>query len=109
METTGRVIALIGCIMCSLPLFIISHYEKDSVTPITFWSGDKSLTEKVKDVKSYNQKMAKLYGKCAAIFLLTGVAFLILPVLGAVLIVLDCTAGIYIVWRCYKRILESAS
>lgn len=108
-KTAGRFLALIACVMCSLPFFIISRYEKDSMTPITFWAGDKSLKDKVIDIKGYNQRMAKLYGKCGAVFILTGIVFLVFPAVGTILIAFECTIGIYIVYRCYKRILEETS
>lgn len=108
MEMTGRIVALIACIMCALPFLIISCYEKDSTTPIAFWAGDTSLKDKIKNIKGYNHSMAKLYGKCAVVFIMTGIVFLIFRALGIGLIVFECTLGIYIVYRCYKRILEEA-
>lgn len=58
----GGIIGLVACIMCAVPFFVISRYDKDSSEPIAFWSGDETLKTKVKDVKTYNQKMARLYG-----------------------------------------------
>ena len=42
----GGVVGLISCIMCSVPFWIISHYGKESHTPLSFWSGDGTLKEK---------------------------------------------------------------
>ncbi len=67
--------------------------------------GDTSLRDKVKDVKGYNARMAGLYKKCALFFLLIGILFLVFPAAGIVLLVLACSAGIYLVYRSYKRIL----
>lgn len=69
----GGIIGFVSCLMCAFPLFVIAHYEKDNREPIVFWTGDKSLKEKVKDVKGYNQEMSKLYKRCALTFVIIGV------------------------------------
>lgn len=104
-----RIIGLVACIMCAVPFLIIARYDKDSRDPVGFWSGDKSLKEKVKNVKDYNIEMAKLYGKCAIAFLLTGIIWFIWPLLGTIAVVFECTVGIYIVWKCYKKVLGKYS
>lgn len=101
----GRIIGLISFLMCAFPFFIISKYNKDSIEPINFWSGDTTLKSKVKNVKEYNKEMASLYKKAAVALLVTGIGFFILPVVGVVLLCFDCTVGIYLVYRSYKKIL----
>lgn len=101
----GRIIGLISCIMCAFPFFIIYFYNKDSKEPINFWSGDTSLKSKVKDVVNYNKEMGALYKKCSIAFLVSGVGFLVMPIIGVIMICFDCTLGIYIVYRNYKKIL----
>lgn len=105
----GRIISAVSCVLCSLPFFIIGKYDKDSVEPIGFWSGDTTLKDKVKDVKSYNKKMAALYIKCGIAFLINAVVFFIYTFAGIVLLIVECTVGIYVVWRIYKKILEEYS
>lgn len=105
----GRIIAFVSCFMCAVPFLIISIYNKESREPINFWSGDTTLKEKVKNVSEYNKEMAALYKKCAIAFLLTGVGFVILPVVGVILLCFDCTLGIYLMYREYKKILERYS
>ena len=105
----GKIVALVSCIMCAVQFLIISVYNKDSKEPINFWSGDTTLKSKVKNVKEYNIEMAKLYKNCAIAFLLTGIGFVIAPVVGIALLCFDCTAGIYVVYRFYKNILEKYS
>ena len=105
----GKIVALVSCIMCAVPFLIISVYNKDSKEPINFWSGDTTLKSKVKNVKEYNIEMAKLYKNCAIAFLLTGIGFVIAPVVGIALLCFDRTAGIYVVYRFYKNILEKYS
>jgi len=102
----GRIIGLIACIMCGFPFLIISILQKDSKEPINFWSGDTTLKSKVKNVTEYNKEMGQLYKKCSIAFLVTGIGFLIMPIFGAIMICFECTLGIYIVYRNYKRILS---
>ena len=73
----GRIVALVCCLLCAFPFFVIGVYNKDSSEPINFWSGGTSLKDKVKDVKGYNTEMAGLYKKCALFFLLTGILFVV--------------------------------
>lgn len=105
----GRIIAFVSCFMCAVPFLIISIYNKESREPINFWSGDTTLKEKVKNVAAYNREMAVLYKKCALAFLLTGVGFVVFPVVGVVLLCFDCTLGIYLMYRSYKNILQKYS
>lgn len=102
----GRIIGLISCLMCAVPFLVISVYNKNSNEPINFWSGDTSLKSKVKNIRDYNKEMSELYKKCALAFLVTGIGFIIYPIVGVVLICFECTAGIYIVYRLYKKILN---
>lgn len=95
-------------IMC-FSFFALSIYNKDSDEPINFWSGDTSLKDKVKDVKSYNMEMAGLYRNCAVFFLLNGILLVIFPIAGIVLLVLGCSVGIYLAYRVYRGILERHS
>lgn len=57
----GRIVALVCCLLCAFPFFVIGVYNKDSSEPINFWSGDTSLRDKVKDIKGYNTEIAGLY------------------------------------------------
>ncbi len=102
----GRIVGLVCCLLCAFPFFVISIYNKDSSEPINFWSGDTSLKDIVKDIKGYNTEMAGLYKRCALFFLLTGILFVVFPIAGIILVVFDCSIGIYWVYRVYKRILE---
>lgn len=60
-----KIVGLISCLLCAVPFLIIGIFEKNSKEPITFWSGDKTLKSKVKDVTAYNLEMGMLYQKCA--------------------------------------------
>lgn len=101
----GGIIGFIVCLMCAFPLFIMGYYNKNSREPIAFWAGDKTLKEKVKDIKGYNSAMARLYINCSLAFVITGVVCLLFFGVGMILILLECTVGIYVVWKLYKKIL----
>ncbi len=107
----GKIVGLISCLLCAIPFLIIGIFERNSREPITFWSGDKTLKSKAKDVIAYNLEMGMLYQKCAFAFMLSGICCLISLGFGfgIVMLVLDCTAGVYLMYRSYKRILERNS
>lgn len=105
----GNIIGLISCLLCAVPFFILSIFGKDNDEPINFWSGDTTLKSKVKNVKEYNEKMALVYKRYAAAFLAAGIGCLILPVAGIIIICLNCTAGLYLVYRSYRKILRQYS
>ena len=105
-----RIIMLISFSMCAVPFLIISAFNKDSITPITFWSGgENKLKTKIKNIKDYNYEMALLYRKCAIVFFVTGLCSCIHPIIGIVLGFLDCTIGIVLVYKKYKNILNQYS
>lgn len=105
----GRIIGLVSCLMCAVPFLIISVYGKDSKEPINFWSGDKTLKSKVINICEYNKEIAVLYRKCAIAFLITGIGCMITLYAGVIMICFDCTFGIYLVYRSYKKILNQYS
>ena len=105
----GRIVGLVSCLLCSFPFFIIGISDKDSSEPITFWAGDTSLKSKVQDVKRYNAEVAELYKKCALFFVMTGLVFIAFPAAGIILLVFDCSIGIYLAYRSYKGILGKYS
>lgn len=105
----GRVIGLVSCLLCAIPFLIISMYDKDSNTPISFWAGDESLKKKIHNIADYNKEMAALYKRCAIAFLIAGLGCLIYLLLGIILIVLECTVGIFVVYKRYKKIFNKYS
>lgn len=105
----GKIVGLISGLMCAFPFWIIGTYNKDSREPISFWSGDTSLRTKVTNVKEYNHEMAKLYRKCALAFVVMGLLLFVNTYLGMIVLVFNCTLGVYIVWRAYKKILGKYS
>ena len=105
----GRIISFISYILCAIAFWVIATYNKDSKDPISFWSGDRSLKDKVKDVTAYNREMAALYKKYAWAFAATAVAGAVHPLAGVAVLVPVCTIGIFLVYRAYKKILQKYS
>ena len=105
----GRIIGFICYMLCAVPFWVIATYNKDSKDPISFWSGDASLKDKVKNVPDYNREMAALYNKYAWAFFVAAVAGAVHPLAGVAVMALDCTVGIFLVYRAYKNILDKYS
>lgn len=100
-------IGLVSCLLCAWPFLIMACFGKDSKTPISFWSGDQSLSDRITNVKDYNAKMAKLYGRCAAAFVIAGICCLVFWVIGIALVLAECTFGLYYVYKSYKKMLNA--
>lgn len=105
----GAVVTFVCCLFCAFPFIIVAKYDRNSMEPIGFWTGDKSLKGKVKEVKLYNEEMAKVYSYCAWAFFITGIVSFVSTKLAFACIFLDCTVGIYFVWKKYKSILAKYS
>ena len=104
----GRIICCFCCILCALPfLYLAWEGTQKGAAPIAFWSGDKSLKDKkLSDIPAYNAEIARLYRLYAAAFALAALLCLLIPVLGIALIVLNSSAGIYLLYRKYQTILR---
>lgn len=105
----GGIVGFVSCLLCALPFFIIAAFDKNSSTPIAFWSGDQSLKDKVTNLPEYNKKMAKLHCTFGLGFLASGLCCLVYIMAGIICIILLCTIGFYRTYRCYKKILAECS
>lgn len=105
----GRIIGCICCLMCAVPFWVIAKYNKNSKDPISFWSGDTSLKDTVKNVPDYNREMAAVYNRYAWTFVAAAVGFLFHTLAGVAVLMLACTVGIFLVHRAYKKILQKYS
>ena len=102
----GRIICFISLLMCAIPFWAIAKYGKDSKDPISFWSGDATLKEKVKDIAAYNREMAVVYHKYGWAFFAAAVGGAVFPMVGIGIMALDATVGLWLVYRTYKKILQ---
>lgn len=63
----------------------------------------------MQDVEKYNLEMSMLYKKWGFSFLTVGLLSLVHMKIGIILITAECTVGIYLVWKFYKKILKKYS
>ena len=103
----GQILCFFFTSICGVPFLLIPKFFVDLNTPISFWSGDHSLKDKVRDVPRYNAAMTKLYRRYAYAFFAAGLGFLVMPIVGIVLICLSCTIGIVLVYLEYRKILRA--
>ena len=104
----GRIISFICYFMCAAIFWAIAKFGKDGRDPISFWSGDTSLKNKVKDIPAYNREMAALYNKYGWAYFAAAVGGAIHPIAGVAILVL-ALVGIVFVYRAYKKILAKYS
>lgn len=102
----GKIIGCLCCLICGFSFFMIAYCAKDNDEPISFWTGDTSLKDKVKNVFDYNKEMAQLYRRYAVIYFIDGIIFFIKPLLGVIFLCLSVSIGGYIVYLEYKKILK---
>ena len=106
----GRIIGCFCSLLCALPFFYLAwEGRQKNAAPLSFWSGDDTLKDKVKDIPAYNLEMSRLYHLFGMTFAAAALFFLIFPPIGLALIFLNCTLGIYLLWRAYKNILSKYS
>ena len=48
-DILGQIIYCFCCLMCAFAFILIPLLNKETKEPISFWSGDASLKEKVKE------------------------------------------------------------
>ena len=99
-----KLIGIIVCLLCAIPYYTIAILGKNSQSPITFFSGDKSL--KVKDIKKYNLEMFKLYTFYGTIFIFGAISFIFSNALGMFILLFNATIGIGLVYIKYRWILN---
>ncbi len=105
----GRIIGFFCCLLCGTAFLLIVLAEKDGREPMSFWTGDESLKGKVTDVPGYNREMSRLYRQYGYAYLLIGGLWLIFPAAGVAGLFLNVSAGTYLVYRKYRRILRKYS
>lgn len=102
---------IIGCLVACLvsgAFFLVSMMGNDR-EPVTFFSDDTSLKDKVRDIPAYNREMKRTYRLYAYVYLLAGVLFMINSLYGFVLMGVNITAGLLCVYLCYRKILKRYS
>ena len=101
----GRIIGCMSCVLCGLPFLYIGTYEKNNKEPISFWTGDTSLSSKLKDIQSYNLKMAKLYKNYSIAYFISAITFIFSPIIGMIILCISIL-GIFVIYKYYKKYLN---
>ena len=101
----GKIICCLCSVLCGLPFLYIGTYEKNNKEPISFWTGDASLSSKLKDIPSYNLKMAALYRKYSIAYFISAITYIISPIIGTIVLCISML-GIVIIYKYYKKYLE---
>ena len=98
-----------SCLLCALVFFFMTVIGEKYGKPICFRRGDGSLGDKIKDIPCYNADMSVLYRVWAAAWMMIGLLALFFPRVGLVLALTNLFAGVYIIYRFYKRIVRKYS
>ena len=98
------IVGFVG-VLCAAPFLVMAVLGRNSQTPLNFWSGDRSLSEKVGDVSAYNQAMSRMYFIYGLILLLTAFLAVFHVMIVIVLWTVEFTLGLYVLYRRYQRFL----
>ena len=105
----GNIICCLSFSLCGIAFILIALTKKNTTDPITFFSGDDTLKEKVNDIKRYNNQMSKLYTAYGLCFILTGILSFVNIFISLILIAIFLSLGLMVVYYSYKKILKENS
>ena len=95
--------------LCGLLFVFIGVYADRRREPMWFWAGTEVESEKITDVQRYNHENAIMWKKYSLWFISSAIAEIFSPILALILLILSCTAGIWILLFTYNRILNKYS
>lgn len=101
-----KVIIFMCAVLCAVPFLLIGILNRNSDEPITFFSGDTTLKNRIGDIKAYNREMSKLYFRYGLVVFVTGLISFINPGVAIVLLLVVCTVGLVFIYFKYKALLE---
>ena len=101
-----KVIMILCCVLCGLPFWILAAVGRKGKEPLNFWSGDESLKAKIEDVAAYNNAMGKMYFVYVSVFILSAVLAFFSMAVAVILLILNCTLGLFLIYKCYGRIVR---
>lgn len=104
-----KIIIIFVSLLCAIPFYAFAFSGKNSQDPIPFFSGDKTLKDKVKNVKRYNLEMFKLYSFYATVFMFAAISAIFYPPLGTFILFINSTFGLIPLYIRYKFILKKCS
>lgn len=101
-----KAIIFMCAVLCAVPFFLIGFLNRNSDEPITFFSGDTTLKNRIADVKAYNRGMSKLYCTYALTVFVTGLISFVNAGVAIVLLLMVCTVGLIFIYFQYKVLLD---
>ena len=101
-----KIIMILCCVLCGLPFWLLATVGRKGKEPLNFWSGDESLKAKIEDVAAYNNAMGKMYFVYGSIFMLSAVLAFFSMAVAVTLLILNCTLGLFLIYKCYGRIVR---
>ena len=101
-----KIIIFMCAVLCAVPFFQIGYLNRKSDEPITFFSGDTTLKNRIGDIKAYNAAMGRMYCIYALVVLVTGLISFFNPEVAIVLLLIVCTLGLAVLYFKYKELLN---
>ena len=101
-----KIIMILCCVLCGLPFWLLATVGRKGKEPLNFWSGDDRLKAKIEDVAAYNHAMGKMYFVYGSLFILAAVLAVFSMAAAVVLLILNCTLGLFLIYKGYGRILR---
>ena len=102
----SKFIIIFISLICATPVYAIAFSGKNSKDPIPFFSGDKTLKDKIKNVKKYNIEMFKLYSFYATVNVLAAMSAIFITSLGSFILIFNSTFGLIPLYIRYKLIVK---
>lgn len=90
--------------LTSLIFGVIAVWAFKRKDPMHFWSGSTVKPEEIKDIPAYNRANAYMWGVYTLCMVVSGVLSLFNIALGAILLVIICVPGIFVLIVVYNRI-----
>ena len=101
-----KIIIFMCAVLCAVPFFLIGYLNRNSDEPITFFSGDTTLKNRIGDIRAYNAAMGRVYCIYALVVLVTGLISFFNPEVAIVLLLIVCTLGLAVIYFKYKELLN---
>ena len=106
MDLAGKIIGWIVSFGCAILFYSIGVYAQKREKPMWFWSGRPVDDAQITDVRQYNRENGVMWKLYSLWYVAAGVAEIWSEMVYLVILVLSVTAGLAILIRSYKKILQ---
>lgn len=100
----GNIIFAATCWLCALIFAAIALWAFKRKDPMHFWSGTRIRSEEILDIPSYNRANALMWSTYAVSMTVTGILALFNINIAAILLVIICLPGLFVLILVYNRI-----